>query len=193
MRCEVAQPVGQADLRRRGMIDELHQHWRAPFEAAYLERWACWRRGEGQTNRSAEAVCEGECKAGVQSAALTSLAASAPGEGSARGRISEWRCKQGKGCTCERRPAEAGEVCERFRASAQASSPSCGGQRTGGVMRAGRAAEESKSWSVWAVAGSRGGAQNPKRASGSPGQGKARGPPAGPTRLQGLPVESSRG
>lgn len=36
----MAQPVGQADLKRRGPIGELHQHWRAPFEAAYLERWA---------------------------------------------------------------------------------------------------------------------------------------------------------
>ena len=112
--------------------------------AAHLKRWACWRKGESQTKRSAEAVCEGERKAGVQSAALMSLAASAPGTGSAFGNASEWRCKQGKGCTCARRPAEAGEVCEQFRASAQAGRPSCGGQRKGGGLRAGQAAAELK-------------------------------------------------
>ena len=112
--------------------------------AAHLKRWACWRKGESPTKRSAEAGCEGERKAGVQSAALTSLAASAPGEGSAFGGVVEWRCKQGKGCTCERRPAEAGEVCEQFRASAQVCCPSCGGQREGGALRTGQAAEKSK-------------------------------------------------
>lgn len=29
-------PVGQVDLERRGTMAELHQHWGAPFEAAYL-------------------------------------------------------------------------------------------------------------------------------------------------------------
>ena len=41
---------------------------------------------------------------------------------------------------------------------------------------------------VWAVAGSRGVTQNPKRAGGSPGQGKARGHPAGPTRRSSGPA-----
>ena len=120
------------------------------LSAAHLKRWACWRKGESQTNRSAEAGRERERKAGVQSAALVSLAASAPGEGSAFGGVGEWRCEQGKGCTCERRPAEEGEVCEQFMASAQVGSPSCGGQRED-AMRTGQAAEESKGWCAWAL------------------------------------------
>ena len=132
-----AQPVGRVDCQMAARLVCYSSVSVRHLSAAHLKRWACWRRGEGQTKRSAEAECEGERKAGVQSAALMSLAASAPGKGSAFGRVIEWRCKQGQGCTCARRPAEAGEVCEQFRASAQAGSPSCGGQREGGAMRAG--------------------------------------------------------
>ena len=32
----MAQPDSQADFKRRGTIDEFHQHWPVPFEAAYI-------------------------------------------------------------------------------------------------------------------------------------------------------------